>query len=220
MEENNLPALHISYFGFERKIQQQLEQHLSANAKKLKQLPVFVNDVPCSAHFQNIHICFFTGICNSYAQRLEHSKTNNARVLCVGQFSDFGALLSCVQTGCYGCISVTNMFEEIIPAIICVLENKIFISPELAPVVNHYFRGNKAYYSNLFTTRENKLIQLLAKGALYKEIAWKLQISENTVRSHVRNIYSKMKVHSKTELAQKILSTIFNFHLFISFQNI
>ena len=98
------------------------------------------------------------------------------------------------------------MYEEIIPAIQSVLQNKIYISPAFAPVVNKYFKEHKNHYADIFTKRENKLIQLLTNGALYKEIAWKLQISENTVRSHVRNIYSKMKVHSKTELTQKILS--------------
>ena len=60
------------------------------------------------------------------------------------------------------------------------LQNKVYISPAFAPNVIKYFKDSKDPYLSLFTSRENKLIQLLTKGALYKEIAWKMRISENT----------------------------------------
>jgi len=112
-----------------------------------------------------------------------------------------------------------NMYEEIIPAIQSILQNKVYISPDLAPLFNKYFKEQKDPYLSLLTSKETKLIQLLTKGALYKEIAWKMRISENTVRSHVRNIYGKMKVHSKTELTRKILNTTLNLQLLFCFQN-
>jgi DNA-binding NarL/FixJ family response regulator len=207
MKDNNFLQLHISYFGFEKKIREQLELSLFENIGLLK------NSYYCNINSGetdllniNIHIYFFKDLFDMNMQTLERSRSINARVLCIAPFNDFENLLSCVQAGCFGCISILNMYEEIIPAIQSVLQNKIYISPAFAPVVNKYFKEHKNHYADIFTKRENKLIQLLTNGALYKEIAWKLRISENTVRSHVRNIYSKMKVHSKTELTQKILS--------------
>ena len=213
MKDNNFLQLHISYFGFEKKIREQLELSLFENIGLLK------NSYYCNINSGapqlniNIHIYFLQDFFEMNTQTLEKSRSINARVLCIASFNDFENLLSCVQTGCFGCISILNMYEEIIPAIQSVLQSKIYISPAFAPVVNKYFNDNKNHYADIFTKRENKLIQLLTNGALYKEIAWKLHISENTVRSHVRNIYSKMKVHSKTELTQKILSH----HLISSF---
>jgi DNA-binding NarL/FixJ family response regulator len=219
MKDNNFLQLHISYFGFERKIREQLELSLFENIGLLK------NSHYCNMNSGetqlniNIHIYFFKDFFDMNTQTLERSRSINARVLCIASFNDFENLLSCVQTGCFGCISILNMCEEIIPAIQSVLQNKIYISPAFAPVVNKYFKEHKNHYADIFTKRENKLIQLLTNGALYKEIAWKLHISENTVRSHVRNIYSKMKVHSKTELTQKILTQNLVSSFVISFMN-
>ena len=216
MTNNGSFQLHIAYFNFEKKVQQQLELCFYENIRLIKKL-FWINAIAEGAETcnTNIHIYFFTEPCHINAQMLERSKTINARILCVGQFDDFENLLSCVQTGAYGCISTINMLEEITPAILSVLQNKIYVSPHFAPVVNTYFKDSKDQYSGLLTSRENKLIQLLTKGALYKEIAWHLRISENTVRSHVRNIYSKLKVHSKTELTRKILgATTLNLSLF------
>jgi DNA-binding NarL/FixJ family response regulator len=51
--------------------------------------------------------------------------------------------------------------------------------------------------------RELELLELLSKGFRYKEIAEKLFISVDTVRTHIRNIYVKLHVNSKTEAINK-----------------
>lgn len=52
--------------------------------------------------------------------------------------------------------------------------------------------------------REKELLNLLAKGYRYKEIADQLNISIETVRTHIRNIYEKLHVQSRTEAINKI----------------
>jgi DNA-binding NarL/FixJ family response regulator len=53
--------------------------------------------------------------------------------------------------------------------------------------------------------RESEILDLLAKGHRYREIAEILFISKDTVRTHIRNIYEKMEVTSKTEAVIKHL---------------
>jgi len=53
------------------------------------------------------------------------------------------------------------------------------------------------------TKREIELLELLSKGFRYKEIAEKLFISSDTVRTHIRNIYVKLHVNSKIEAINK-----------------
>ena len=50
------------------------------------------------------------------------------------------------------------------------------------------------------SSREKEIMLLLFKGSQYKEIADKLFISDNTVKTHIRNIYKKCNVHNKVEL--------------------
>lgn len=55
------------------------------------------------------------------------------------------------------------------------------------------------------TEREKEVLAALAKGYAYKEIADQLKISFETVRTHLRTIYEKLHVHSRTEAVLKYL---------------
>jgi DNA-binding NarL/FixJ family response regulator len=55
----------------------------------------------------------------------------------------------------------------------------------------------------LLSNRENEILQLLAKGLLYKEIADTLTISTGTVRQHIHKIYEKLHVQNRTEAINK-----------------
>ena len=54
------------------------------------------------------------------------------------------------------------------------------------------------------TVREKEIVDYLAKGLLYKEIASKTSISINTVRQHIHNIYEKLHVQNRTEALNKL----------------
>jgi DNA-binding NarL/FixJ family response regulator len=60
--------------------------------------------------------------------------------------------------------------------------------------------------SSVLTNRENEILQLIAKGLLYKEIAQHLGISFHTVRQHIGKIYEKLHVQNKTEAINKVFS--------------
>ena len=78
------------------------------------------------------------------------------------------------------------------------------MSPSIARKIANSLRGqnknqeNKA--KNLLTKRQNEIVEHLSKGLSYKLIAEKLEISLDTVRSHIRKIYSTLKVNSKLEV--------------------
>ena len=55
----------------------------------------------------------------------------------------------------------------------------------------------------LLSSRENEILQLLANGLLYKEIADRLNISTSTVRQHIHHIYEKLHVQNRTEAINK-----------------
>ncbi len=57
------------------------------------------------------------------------------------------------------------------------------------------------------TEREQEILAFLSRGLRYKEIASKLNISNETVRTHIRNIYSKLQVHSRTDALNKLYSS-------------
>ena len=72
-------------------------------------------------------------------------------------------------------------------------------------VVNSFPDKNKnVALLESFTTREQEILHALAKGYQYKEIAEKLLISIETVRTYLRKIYNKLQVHSKVEALNKV----------------
>ncbi len=55
----------------------------------------------------------------------------------------------------------------------------------------------------ILSGRENEVLQLLADGLLYKEIADRLHIGHGTVRQHIHNIYEKLHVQNRTEAVNR-----------------
>lgn len=58
---------------------------------------------------------------------------------------------------------------------------------------------------DLLTERESEIAALLLKGRTYKMIANELHLSENTIKTHIKNIYSKFNIRSKTELVKLLM---------------
>jgi DNA-binding NarL/FixJ family response regulator len=58
---------------------------------------------------------------------------------------------------------------------------------------------------NLLSSREQMVLDCLAKGLAYKQIGDELSISINTIRTHLRHIYEKLHVQSRTEAVAKYL---------------
>lgn len=81
------------------------------------------------------------------------------------------------------------------------------MSSKIARIVVQHFQNQKAPVSDITTLspREREVLDLLAKGHRYKEIADALSISFDTVRAHLRNIYDKLHVRSRTEAVVKYL---------------
>ena len=78
------------------------------------------------------------------------------------------------------------------------------MSPHIARQVVSFFHRSPAPESQAaLTDREREVIELLATGSMYKEIAEHLAITLETVRSHVKKIYDKLHAHSRTEAVRK-----------------
>jgi DNA-binding NarL/FixJ family response regulator len=58
---------------------------------------------------------------------------------------------------------------------------------------------------NLLTPREQEVLDCLAQGLPYKQIGDKIGLSINTIRTHLRHIYEKLHVQSRTEAVAKYL---------------
>jgi DNA-binding NarL/FixJ family response regulator len=81
------------------------------------------------------------------------------------------------------------------------------MSPEIARKVVTLFQktGPPEKLDQQLTPQETRLLKLFAEGYKYRGAAEQLNISVNTVRDHIRSIYDKLRVHSKSEAVSKAL---------------
>jgi len=81
------------------------------------------------------------------------------------------------------------------------------MSPDIARRVVNLFRKIRPREQSdyLLTPHELRLLKLLVEGHNYKTAATELGVTLNTVCFHIKNIYEKMQVHSKSEAVAKAL---------------
>jgi DNA-binding NarL/FixJ family response regulator len=77
------------------------------------------------------------------------------------------------------------------------------IARKLVRNFQHQPSKSSAPIADTLSSRENEILQLLARGLLYKEIAEQLSISTSTVRQHIHRIYEKLHVQNRTEAINK-----------------
>ncbi|MCS6916077.1 MAG: response regulator transcription factor [Chitinophagales bacterium] len=110
---------------------------------------------------------------------------------------------------CYGAngyVLKKSSPESLLTAIQDVLEGGAPMSPYIASRVMKMLTGEVRITApdlNL-SSRELQILELLAKGNTYKQVAELCHISYNTVNAHVRNIYEKLQVHSIREALERL----------------
>lgn len=108
--------------------------------------------------------------------------------------------------GATGYMLKSDKPEVLADAIRNVMEGGSPMSAQIARLVVNSFQ-KPVVPNNLMhelSEREREIIAYLSQGLNYKEISEKLFISPETVRTHIRNIYGKLQVKSKTEAINKV----------------
>jgi DNA-binding NarL/FixJ family response regulator len=101
-----------------------------------------------------------------------------------------------LRHGAVGYLTKNIEEEELIDALDQVVAGGAPMSAQIAKMVVASFQVNR---ESPFSDRETEVLGLLAAGKSYSKIADELHIGKETVKSHIKNIYSKLHVNSKAE---------------------
>jgi DNA-binding NarL/FixJ family response regulator len=114
-------------------------------------------------------------------------------------------IFEALKSGASGYILKRAAIEEIFAALDDLLSGGSPMSSVIARKVVQSFNRNTQLAKTEFnlSKRENELLDMLAQGKRIKEIADDLFIAVSTVRKHIRNIYEKLQVQSRTEALNK-----------------
>jgi DNA-binding NarL/FixJ family response regulator len=115
-------------------------------------------------------------------------------------------VIGVIRAGARGYVTKTISSAELAEAVARVAEGDAVFSPRLAGFVLDAFRegarvGDDAELEAL-TAREREVLQLIARGYKYKEIAARLYLSVKTVESHVSSVLRKLQLSSRAELTR------------------
>ncbi|MDB5250750.1 MAG: DNA-binding response regulator [Segetibacter sp.] len=135
----------------------------------------------------------------------ESSPDTNIFMLTV--FEDDQNIFESIKAGALGYLLKKDPPEEILGAVRKVHQGEAIMNGKVARKVLEYYSQKPAPKESSeeynLTTREKEILQHLIKGLSYKEIAAHCFISIDTVFSHIRKIYTKLNVHSRSEISAR-----------------
>lgn len=126
-------------------------------------------------------------------------------IMVVTVFGDERHVLAAIEAGATGYVLKDDRPERIGQAIMELLAGG---SPISAPIARHLLKrfrkpaepsALRPEESQTLTEREQEVLRLVAKGFAFNEIAAILEISNHTVTSHIKHIYRKLAVHSRSQ---------------------
>lgn len=130
----------------------------------------------------------------------------SARVVMLTVFDDPDKIFRAVCAGASGYLLKTSPIERIVDSIHEALAGGAPLTPQVARSVLQMFAGfGQPAHDYGLTGREQRILELMTQGFTKKEIADKLNLSYHTVDTHLRNIYTKLHVHSRTGAVAKAL---------------
>jgi NarL family two-component system response regulator LiaR len=108
-----------------------------------------------------------------------------------------------LEAGAAGYLLKDVPSQQLVEAVRAANKGELVLSPAVARKARNYFfnTANKAQEprTQILTDREIEVLRLVAKGRSNRQIATQLVLSKRTVQSHLRNIFNKLEVDSRTE---------------------
>ncbi len=127
------------------------------------------------------------------------------RVIILSMHSDRHYVTEAIKAGARGYLLKDSTLEELVVGIRSVMRGDIYLSSRITGVlVNDYVNLSAAVNgpSDLLTSREREVLQLIAEGNSTKDVAGRLNISVKTIETHRKRIMDKLDLHSVAELTR------------------
>ncbi|MBX2964896.1 MAG: response regulator transcription factor [Cyclobacteriaceae bacterium] len=120
-------------------------------------------------------------------------------------YNDADKIFQSLCSGATGYLLKNTPLEEIKEGIELLTRGGSPMSPQIARKVIDFFSTEKKAVTSPLSEKEKEIVVGLVDGLSYKLIGDRMNISLETVRFHIKNIYRKLHVHSKAEVISKSL---------------
>jgi len=123
------------------------------------------------------------------------------KVLILTTFETDSQVIQALKAGASGYVLKDSSAAGIVSSIVAIMSGERVMASAVANRVLEMLTGTttpKEFYDGL-TNREIEILKLLASGMANKQIAYRLKISEKTVRNHVSNTYEKLGIYDRSQ---------------------
>jgi len=190
-------------------------------SQALKSIIDFQEDMECAAQFFNgksalqkledlepdvvlmdIQLQDSSGI--DIVSKLTEAMPGTSFIMCTS-FENDEKIFSALRAGASGYLVKGDPLDKIIQSILEAHKGGAPMSFTIAKRVLQHFQESKVQVQSLalLTVTEKEVLELLAQGLLYKEIADKKNVTIDTIKKHIGNIYRKLQVSNKIEAINK-----------------
>jgi DNA-binding NarL/FixJ family response regulator len=146
------------------------------------------------------------GIDGIEAVRRMKAMSPATRIIMLTVFDDHDKIFKAICAGASGYLLKTSPVERIVESIRDVYAGGAPMTPRVAhSVLDMFSRLLVPHRDYGLTNREQKILELMTQGMIKKEIADQLSLSYHTVDTHLRNIYAKLHVNTRTGAVAKAL---------------
>lgn len=141
-------------------------------------------------------------------------KWPDLKILMLTVFEDPEKIFGAIKAGANGYLLKKDSPDRIMDAIFSLKDGQSIMNGIIAAKVLEYFKKKADAVPNLndynITEKEKMILNKLIQGLGYKQIAHECFISKETLNTHIKNIYRKLDVHSRAEVAAKFGSLLDN----------
>ncbi len=133
------------------------------------------------------------------------AKAPNVEIVILSASNDSDKIFGALRAGASGYLLKEDSIELIEQKVLDLIEGIPPLSPIVARTIIAFFNKKPEVVGVTLTNRETQVLHHLIEGLSYKEIADKMINSINSIRTHVKNIYKKLNVHSRAEIMKMYL---------------
>jgi len=168
-------------------------------AKNGQEVINYLADHECNIVLMDIKMPVINGV---EATKIIHQTYPDVKILILTTFNDYEYIFQALKNGANGYLLKDTDSKELISDIKKVNANESIIGSQISnSLVNGIQNNSQQEMLQSLTTRELEIARLIADGKSNKEISSILFLSEGTIKNYVTNIFDKLQLNNRTEVA-------------------
>jgi DNA-binding NarL/FixJ family response regulator len=129
-----------------------------------------------------------------------------AKIIMLTTYNEDSLIISCLKQGASGYALKTAQLNHLIEIIHKTTKTGAFIDDmSIGKIIKNLQSKKESSFTDALTLREKEIVSLVEKGYSYKQMSESLFVTTFTINYHLKNIYKKLNIHSKSALLSKIM---------------